>query len=244
MRTLLGERFAPITSSIGFLELPLDKAMDGLERWRRSRYSEVVTERTPGGFPGVLSRLEPLTSGGRPRELLVSAGLWTAYFDCSLRGTDAVSAIGHLSRRMQCQGLAVRAKPHTIGSPGVRRGRAGSVQFELFGPLRTRFLNYVRSVAVNFDGSRWVFNANGPEQPFEDTEAYRVRRVRDRFTSRMLEHYCQALGIDVFNPDFYGPDAVLFASLVPMPSDGVAMTLAEAQAWLEIEPGIAEHLPD
>jgi hypothetical protein len=75
----------------------------------------------------------------------VSAGSWTAYFDNSLRGTDAVSAVGYLSRKLQCQGLAIRVKPHTIGVPGVRRGRAGAVQFELFGPLQTTFLNYVRA---------------------------------------------------------------------------------------------------
>jgi hypothetical protein len=243
MRTLLDEGFAPITSSIGFLKLPLEEAQLGLEGWRRSLYSEVCVTCPKDGFPEVLRRLEPLTSGARPRELLVSVGEWTAYFDNSLRGTDAVSAIGHLSRRLRCYGLAIRVKPHTIGMQGVRRGRAGSVQFELFGPLPTKFLNYVRTVGVTFDGSRWVFNATGTEQRFEESAAYRKRRLRDRFTSEMLERYCQALGLDVFNPDVYGPDAAFFESTVPMSADGVTMTLAEAQEWAEIEPSMAHLLP-
>lgn len=242
MRTLLQERFAPITSSIGFLELPIDDAAHGLEEWRRARH-EVAVIRPDDGFPEVLHRLEPLTSGARPRELLVSAGQWTAYFDNSLRGPDAVSAIGYLSRKLKCQGLAVRVVPRTVGLPGVSRGRAGSVQFELFGPLQTKFLNYVRTVAVTFDGTKWVFNANGTEQEFEEVEAYRSRRVRDRFTSEMLERYCQALGLDVFNGDAYGPKAVFFESAVTMPVNGVVMTLAETQDWLEIKPGMAEQLP-
>jgi len=243
MRSLLGERFAPITSSIGFLEKALDEVAQGLAEWRRSLSSDVNVVRTAEGFPEVLRRLEPLTSGARPRELLVAFGDWTAYFDSSLRGTDAVSAIGYLSRKLQCQGLAIRVKPHTIGLPGILRGRAGSVQFELFGPIKTTFLNYVRTVAVTFDGSKWVFNTNGTQQAFEEPDAYRARRVRDRFTSEMLERYCQAMGLDVFKAEAYGPDAVFFESLVPMPADGTVMTLTEAQEWLEIIPGMVDGLP-
>jgi hypothetical protein len=139
--------------------------------------------------------------------------------------------------------LAIGVVPHTIGLPGVRQGRAGAVQFELFGPLPTQFLNYVRSVSVAFDGKRWVFNASGIEQAFEETEAYQARRVRDRFTSDMLERYCRALGLDVFNDDLYGPEAVFFESMMPMPAEGIVMTLAETQEWLEIAPGAARSLP-
>ena len=243
MRSLLGERFAPITSSIGFLEKPLDETAQGLEDWRRSLVSEVNVAHASEGFPEVLRRLAPLTSGARPRELVVAAGEWTAYFDNSLRGTDAVSAIGYLSRKLQCQGLAIRVKPHTIGLPGVTRGRAGSVQFELFGPIKTTFLNYVRTVGVTFDGGKWVFEANGTEQPFEEHDTYRARRVRDRFTSEMLGRYCEAMSLDVFNADAYGPQAVFIESEVPMPANGVVMTLAEAQEWLEIMPGMVDSLP-
>ena len=75
MRTLLGERFAPITSSIGFLELPFDEAMDGLERWRRSRYSEVVTERTPGG-PANAGNPDGLLANRRHQ--MIDSRLWDA----------------------------------------------------------------------------------------------------------------------------------------------------------------------
>ena len=85
--------------------------------------------------------------------------------------------------------------------------------------------------------------ATGTEQAFEEVDAYQARRVRDRFTSAMLERYCQALGIAVFDPSFYGPDAVLVESTVPMAPDGMVMTLQQAQAWLEIVPGMADSLP-
>lgn len=215
-----------------------------MEAWRRSLYPVVEVSRPIEGFPGVLSRLEPLTGGARPRELLVRAGpRWTAYFDNSVRGTDAVSAVGHLTRSLDCQGLAIGVVPHTVGAPGVREGRMGAVQFELFAPLGTEFLNYVRTVAVVFDGIRWQFTSTGTEQAFEEVEAYRSRRVRDRFTSEMLERYCRALGIEVFDSGFYGPDAVFVESAVPMAPDGLVLPLAQAQHWLGIVPGGADSLP-
>lgn len=233
----MSEQYAPITSSIGFLEAPLDVVARELQTWRESLYPAVTVTRLSEGFPDVLSRLEPLTGGSRPRELIVAAGGWTAYFDNSLRGTDAVSAVGPLTRKLRCQGVAIDVVPHTIGAPGVREGRMGAIQFELFGPLDTEFLNYVRTVSVTFEGSRWQFNATGTEQAFEEVDVYGARRVRDRFTSAMLERYCKALGIDVFEPTAYGPGAVLVESSVPMAPDGKVMSLQQAQAWLEIVPG-------
>ena len=244
VRTLLSERYAPITSSIGFLEVPLDDAARALEDWRRSLYSSVAVSRPPDGFPDVLGRLEPLTGGARPRELLlVGAGGWTAYFDNSLHGTDAVSAVGHLSRTLRCQGLAIEVVPHTARAGDDTQGRMGAVQFELFGPIETEFLNYVRTVSAAFDGSRWQFTATGTEQAFEEVDAYRARRVRDRFTSAMLERYCRALGIEVFDPGFYGPEAVFVASDVPMAPEGLVMSLRETQEWLGIVPGVADSMP-
>jgi hypothetical protein len=103
-------------------------------------------------------------------------------------------------------------------------------------------LNYLRTVSVVFDGTRWQFTATGTEA-FEEVDAYQARRVRDRFTSAMLERYGQALGIEVFDPSFYGPDAVLVESAVPMPPDAMVMTLRQAQEWLKIAPGMADSLP-
>ena len=60
MRTLHDEKFAPITSSIGFLELTLAETSGGLENWRRSLYPNVHVTRPTEGFPEVLRHLGPL----------------------------------------------------------------------------------------------------------------------------------------------------------------------------------------
>ncbi len=170
-------------------------------------------------------------AGGRPT------------FDCFVRGPDPVGATSYLSQELGCQGVAIRCVPHTIGQPGIRDGRSGSVQFQLFGPLETDYINYVRSIVAAYDGSRWVFVSTGTEQDFEEPEAYRARRVRDRFTSEMLARYCRALGLDVFNPGAYGPGGVLVGQHVATREGIVVMNLAEAQEWLEIIPGMADRIP-
>lgn len=244
MRTLLDEKFAPITSQIGYLHAPLDVVADAMAEWSSSLYQHVSVDRSPGDFPEALRQLEPLLGGARPRMLLVSVqGGCTAYFDCALRGTDAEGVIARLSRTLSCMGLAITTVPHTIGLPGVERGRAGGLKFQLFGPVQTHFLNYVRTLSLTFDGKRWVFDATGTRQPFEDAQAYTAKRVRDRFTSAMLEAYCQELGIDAFNAEAYGPQSALITRDVPRPSGGAVMTLQEVQAWLEIKPGLAAALP-
>ena len=97
-------------------------------------------------------------------------------------------------------------------------------------------------MALN-DGGKWKLELHGVEQAFEEFEAYRARRVRDRFNSQMLERYCQALDVDVFNPDFYQSEAVLIQSGITLGRNPITKTLAEAQAWLGIVPGQAAASP-
>lgn len=245
MRTLTQDRFAPITSSVGFLQARLPEVQEHLLKWRRSLYSQVTVSGMNVPFPDSLMALEPLVGGARPRELLVElhGGEWTAYFDSSLRGTDATSAIGVLAEDLGCQGLAVTTIAHTTGLPTVKSGRSGAVQFTLFGPLRTDFLNYVRSVSVTYTGSKWEFHASGLEQIFEETATYLTRRVRDRFTTAMLERYCQALGVGVFDESAYTSRSVLIESDVPLPANARIMSLQDAQLAFEIRPELLDDLP-
>jgi hypothetical protein len=234
VKTLLDDRFAPTTSRIGFLRMPLEEATNCLRDWREGLYGkEVTVKELRDGFPDSLARLQPLIGGARPRELLIeTSGGWTAYFDCRLRGTDATSAIGHLSRTANVQGLAVTASREN-------KMTGGGIQFALFSPLATDFMNYVRTIGLTFMKGRYEFETYGDELWFEEPAAYRSRKVRDRFTSDMLERYCHALDIEVFDPKAYGPRATLTTSPIPVPKGGFVMTFREVQAWLGIQPGTA-----
>lgn len=241
--TLLADRFAPSTSAIGFLRLPLPAAAEGLAGWRRQLHGRVEVTNLSGDLPSMLRFLEPLTLAAAPKELLIqTAGEWTAYFGGSALGTDAVSTIGYLAGSLRCQGLAIAAVPHTWGTGLETPGRFGAVQFQLFGPEQTEFLNYVRTISVTADGNRWRFDANGAVQEFERTEAYSARRIRDRFTSEMLAQYCRALGVEPFAEEAYGPVGVRVASAMRLPPHTAHLTFAQAQARLGIVPGVAEDV--
>jgi hypothetical protein len=243
MLTLLSERFAPITSQLGFLEVPLAVASDGLLGWRRRLHFRVSRVELTGQLSELLSRLPPMTGGVRPRELLVGTegDQWTAYFDCGIQGTDAVSTIGFLAQELRCQGLALMTIPHTRGTGLEEPGRYGGVQFELFGPEDRDFLNYVRTVSVTFDTS-WRFDVSGEVQPFELVERYGARKKRDRLTSEMVAGYAAALGVRPFDESSYDTRGVLIQSALRVPAGGLELNLEEAQARNGIVPGVADRI--
>lgn len=221
MKTLLNDRFAPITSSVGFLEAPLDSVAETLVAWRRSHEwfrgqpQLVAVASVDQPFPECLARLEPLTVGSRSRELLLETQTrWVAYFDNNHDGTDP-AAVGYLPTKLHCQSLFVTCVPDTFDENRKPAGRYGGVQFQLFGPEPNPILNYVRTIGAIHDGDRWAFDTGGVPQPFEQPERYRARRIRDRFTAEMLEEYCAALGVRYFDPTFYGSRGVLVEDTRP-----------------------------
>lgn len=234
MATLLDEAYAPITSVRCFLEAPLDRLADALVGWLRQMGRTTTADPLAEGFPEVLHHLEPLTFGSHPRELLVATRSdWTAYFDCSVRGTDTTGAVPYLCRVLSCRGVTVEVIPHVGAAPNRR---LGSMQFGLLGPTRT-VLNNIRSVAAVHNGHRWEFVAHGDPQPYEELDRYQLRRIPDRLTPDMIERYCQALGIDPFDPAYYRDEAILVRNDA-VPTEFPTMTLQEAQEWLEIRPGV------
>lgn len=233
MRALLDNKFAPITSSIGFLETSLPVAAERLHQWRQHLYGSGVVSSELDGLDEGLASLEPLVTGHTPRELLVEHGSWSAYFDCSLFGTDAAPVVSYLARELACRGVAIDVTPHSLDRlRGV--GRPGAVKWELFGPNQTDFLNYIRTVALVHNGRKWEFEAHGQVQAYEDVERYRRLKTSERFGPDLVEAYCADLGLNIFDTNSYGPACVLIKNPSPVPQGAREMTLAEARAWMQI----------
>jgi hypothetical protein len=75
---------------------------------------------------------------------------------------------------LACRGIVAVCVPNTLNEEtGTKKGLYVAVQFQMFVPHRTDFLNLQRTVAVTNDGGRWRFDANGAVQPFEETERYK-----------------------------------------------------------------------
>ena len=247
MRTLLSERFAPITTRIGFLRAPLDRVAAEAALWVAGLQPNVRTTELRGRLEPLLPRLEPLVGASRPRMLYVEAsgGAWTAYFDCGAKGTDPIAPVAVLARTLGCEGVTLTTKPDEYGpAASGRYGRQGAVMFALVGPGGPGDIvgRSVRSVSVIREGSRFRFDEHGEVQPFEQPERYASRRIRERLTSQMLEAYCRALGLDPFEASSYGPRAVLLECDARWDAKGSPQlcSLAEAQARLGIVPGAAD----
>jgi hypothetical protein len=234
---LLEDRFAPITSTIGFLECDAATATRGKREWTSQILApsgSTITERVLLGlsFTQQLEQLLPLTSVIRRRELFVpTTGPWTAYFDNGYRGTDAATPISQLALRLGCRGLRITSVPNTVRDR-QRFGRFGAAIFELYGPERTDWLNRIRSIAAVNDGGSWSFSAQGMVLPFEQPERYTRKKVRERFDHELLRSYLEALGIRAFDSDYYAPigsSAVLLERSGPVAKGEQEYTLEQVR---------------
>lgn len=203
MKRILNDMYSPVTDSIGFLECPFDIVLSTLSGWMRSLDNNSKILAVVGNLSCALAKLEPLN---RPRTSLVASTCspWTAVFLADESGSGPQSIIGHLSRQIPCNGLLITCVDDTFDRT-TKKGRFGGVQFRYLSVEKQEFLNYRRSIGAVNDCGRWVFVEDGIPLDFEDPEKLKAKRIRDRFTPEHLEAYCKALGIQVFDEEYYGP---------------------------------------
>jgi hypothetical protein len=98
--------------------------------------------------------------------------------------------------------------PNTI-SKDQYSGKWGARKIE-FRTVQTPFNKEPAfGIQVINDCGRWHFYRYGEKQPFEEEKAYKAWRKPERFTEAMLVHYCDALGIPVYNRNFYADEWIL-----------------------------------
>ena len=250
MKYLLDNRFAPVTFDWGFFEKPAEDIAEDLADWmeRLGRPGELVHFQDKR-FPESLFLLEPLTNGGRNRDLLLETdSAWTAYFTNGSRVVDT-GAVDYLAEAGNCRALKVSCRPDKVfNSKTGWEDIFGAVGFAYYPPGEidlTTFKGY-RNVICMRENKRFHFETHGEPLPFENLEYYIAHKKRDRFTSEMLEEYCAALGIRLFDPDFYGSKGVLVIDESPLPKDHEKVTIKDARAWWGFEdeekPGERETL--
>jgi hypothetical protein len=227
MCSLLKE-LAPITHWTGFVEAPITILDEFVVPWRKSLDHKVTMERVELPLRDALRKLDPLTSWSTKELWVETWSSWLACFTNHLQG--GYGPVSYLAEQCKTRAVVISSSPFTMPNRPTKetKGNWGSVQFSLFGPKKTDFLNYIRSIAAANDGGRWVFQAAGEVQSFEQTDRYLAPRKKDRFTPEMLESYCRALGIDPFNEAFYKPSAVLMTDIPPSPSGRAPRTVSLA----------------
>jgi hypothetical protein len=232
MKALLNNERAPVTFGGGFVEISFSKYCDAFTSWWKLLEIEFETFSFEAELKEAMLRLEPLQTPQNRYLITETRSNWTAIFSNSRGGTDVTSAVSHLCKVLGCRGVEIGCSP----SLTIREANKTSIvsyaatSFTLNGPHETEWLNEIRHVSAMKDGGPWKFFQRGEVQPFEQVEHYENKHIRDRFTPDMLESYCAALGIRLFDGTFYGPKSFLVHQLTRFPSTSPKMTFQEAQA--------------
>ena len=233
MKYLLDNKLAPLTFNWGFLEAPVDAVNAAYVRWQKKILQSVKVSTIDLPLADALRLLEPLDTGSQRVLLLSTKGRWTACFDNGARGGNPSTFVGELSQQMKCRGVTCGSVPNTLTKADVGKlGTWGAVKFTLFAPEERDYLNIERSVSVINDVRGWTFNSVGKVQDFEQIDRYGARKIADRFTSEMLEDYCRALGINLFDENFYGGAGFITHSYPWFLPKLATSTLAEARKQL------------
>lgn len=233
MKYLLDNTLAPLTFEWGFIEAPLDVVSAAYRRWQRNILHRVRVTQFDLPLADALKQLDPLDRGSQRVLFMSTRSDWTACFDNGVRGGNPATFVGELSRQLKCRGVTVGCIPNTLSrGDDAKPGTWGALKFTLFAPEERDFLNIERSVSIINDAGGWEFNSIGVVQAFEHVDRYAARSIADRLTSGMLEDYCRALGIDLFDEKFYGRPGVLTHSYPWFLRRPATTPLAEARKLL------------
>lgn len=240
MKALLNNRFAPVTFTWGFVESSFAEFSEAFIHWQDQIARKFDTRQEFKSFRAPLSEsllaLEPLTSPLDRYLLTETSSGWSAIFANGLRVNDVHSPVSYLPTVLGCRGLEIACVPdrsYRADKDGLQV--CGAVTFALYGPNNTDWLNRIRNVSVTNDVSGWEFVAQGEVQPYERIENYLKGNIVDRFTPELLESYCAALGIELFNQDFYGEQSLLAHTTRRAAKQSPTMSIAEARSHLHIQ---------
>lgn len=192
---ILGGPLSPVGWSVGFLEAPLEVAVDELLRWRRELGASLeLADVAP--WPDCLTALDPLEAPWTT-ELMVDHGVWTAYLNNDIKGGDPWPATSYVASLLDVRWVIGSHQPMT--APGH-----ATTQFQLGGPEGEEPLRFIRTISAHAEDGRWSWDESGAVLPFERPQAYGARRIRERLTRNLLVEYLAAMGIDVDEPTRYG----------------------------------------
>lgn len=237
MRFLLNDRLAPITNTLTFVKADPNLFATAFMDWWAGipddiRSLGVRRSKVKGDLETIIMKLAPFSNDARRYLLIGTNSEWTLYLDNGFTGTDPAHP-SHLRKVVGCYGVRTVATPRTKTSyMKDGPGRVGNVMFELWGPEPNPVLNYVRTLAVHTELSRQTWEESGEPLDFEDTEQYKARLIRERFTVEMLEDYCRHLGIRLFEEDFYNPtsEAIMIEKTGPRYEHTTDYSLQQLQA--------------
>jgi hypothetical protein len=204
------KRFYPTSSVIGFIKTDFDKLYQAYREWMYKIKSGKHISIESGNIDMMFERLRPHVMPQTKDCFIQTKSEWIAFFDNGTYGPDPFSSVTYMSEVLECEAVIAGFSENTVKSNiGRGEGTYGNVQFEYYSPESDEFLHLKRAVAAINDGGRWVFVDEGEPLIFEDTSRYSAVRTANRFDRPMLEAYCSAMGIEIYDGNFYGNKFIL-----------------------------------
>lgn len=210
--TQLNRRYWPAPKQVTFYKAPYQRIIEGMRAWAVRNSRPYAIETFEGTLEEALKRLVPLNSW--PHLICDSPTKWCPL----LMGLgDTSSAAGYLAKTLKVKTLWISEVEDTF-DPKTKRGQPGATQLEIYDGANMKTLGDClrRISSIRGESDRWEFDTEGDVQPFEDVSRYTVKPVRKRFDRELLERYCRAMGIDPFNPEFYGPQFTILRWQYPL----------------------------
>lgn len=194
---ILGGAYSPIGWSVAFIEAPKEEVLAFLLSWRSGLRQDVRTRVPDTPYPQCLEDLAPLETPWTRELLLTHGDGWTAYFDNDIGGGDLSGAPVYVSGQLGARCVIAEHQAMTpVGhaSTGFTLCSGGEEQ---------------RYVVAHAEDGRWSWHVYGEPLPFEDLEAYRAGRIRNRLTRAMVVEYLAALGIRVDDAAAYADPVII-----------------------------------
>jgi hypothetical protein len=203
---LLGNRLAPITSTIAFVSCDVEVAAQALGTVA-SNYprATVRAAEVPGTLAEVLGKLLPLRTPIESKYLVMpTKSTWTALFSNNVSGMDTNSwPHATIARAVGCQTAVFSLYPSSAEALVGGSSQPAS-QFILGGPSPAGPTGFQKRAVylVSTDG-KWEFGQFGDPLSGEPVDAYRRSRLRDRLGVSELNQVAGILGISPFDHSFY-----------------------------------------
>jgi hypothetical protein len=239
MKALLDNKFAPITFNFGFVECDFDRFSRALIRGQVQRYTRfgIRTDRHSfdASLADALGKLEVLTSPADTCLLMETRSSWTAVFSNAFEPTSLLEPMSNVMGILECRGLEVVCIPDRSDRNAKQLFRPhGQFSFTVHHGQRSQPTTRIRQVAVIRRTKGWEFTAQGSVQGFEQPKNYERPDNAERLTAEMLEAYCAALNIQVFDPGFYGRECLLSrCKISELATPRMLLSNARARLYLE-----------
>jgi hypothetical protein len=219
-------KYAPVTTSFSIIGTHLDMVLDFWIGWHRSIWQrndwKMPLIPIQGSFSDKLDALLPLD---RQARLLTETADGRLAVFCNFSQTNGSTDADYLAHSFKLEKIDFTLAKD--GNNGAISG-IGSTQMNWvdYNSDVIDGWRYTRSryIAAHKE-SRWEWHESGTPFPWEETEAYTAKRIKDRLTPEMVERYAKHMGIDLFDPDYYSGRAVI-VRIAPLPAaDDPAMAL-------------------